>query len=166
MKVQNTFHLMRHKRSRLALKDNRILFQALQLMPQILRNINPIAPTLPTQHHIPYNSPIIIMSSHPNLASQDNKTLILCWVPMYGYHSPWLHRIQHPMALVLQRLVEVIVHPQPLRTLRLCRYFIQQSRADYLHPLLVFSLALIALIATRTDTCKTPQSLLLLISPS
>ena len=66
-------------------------------MPLTLRNVNPIAATLPTQYHIPYNSPIIIMSSHSNLASQDNERLILRRVPMDGYHSPRLHRIQETM---------------------------------------------------------------------
>ena len=77
-------------------------------MPHIPRDVNPIAATLSTQHHIPNNSPIIIMSSHPNLASQHNKTLILRHAPMDGYHSPWLHRIQESMALIFQRLVEAL----------------------------------------------------------
>ena len=77
-------------------------------MPHILRDVTPILPTLLTQHHIPYNSPIIIVSSHPNLASQHNKRLILRHTPMNSYHSPRLHRIQHPMAIILQRLVEAL----------------------------------------------------------
>ena len=77
-------------------------------MPHILRDVNPIVTTLLTQHNIFYDRAIIIVSSHPNLASQDNERLILRWVPMDGYHSPWLHRIQHPMALILQRLVEAL----------------------------------------------------------
>ena len=76
-------------------------------MPHILRDINPIAPTLSTQHHIPYNSPIIIMSSHSNLASQHNKTLILRHAPMNRYHSSWLHCIQEPMALRIQTLMKI-----------------------------------------------------------
>ena len=81
--------------------------------------VHPIVTTLFPQHHIPYNSPIIIMSSHSNLASQHNKTLILRHAPMNSYHSPWLHCIQHPMTLIFQRLKEVLVHAQtgrcPLR---------------------------------------------------
>lgn len=74
-------------------------------MPHILRDVNPIVATLLTQHHIFYDRAIIIVSSHSNLASQDNERLILRWVPMDGYHSPWLHRIQHPMAFILHRLI-------------------------------------------------------------
>ena len=81
-------------------------------MPHILRDVNPIVATLLTQHHIFYDRTIIIVSSHSNLASQDNERLILRWLPMDGYHSPWLHRIQKPMALILQRLMEVLVHAQ------------------------------------------------------
>lgn len=70
-------------------------------MPHILRDVNPIVATLLTQHHIFYDRAIIIVSSHPNLASQDNERLILRWVFMDGNHSPWPHRIQKPMALCL-----------------------------------------------------------------
>ena len=63
-------------------------------MPNTLRNVNPIVATLLTQHHIFYDRAIIIVSSHSNLASQDNERLILRWVPMDGYHSPWLDSIQ------------------------------------------------------------------------
>jgi len=48
------------------------------------------------------------VSSHPNLASQDNERLILRRVPMDGYHRPRLHCIQEPMAFILQRLVEAL----------------------------------------------------------
>ena len=94
-------------------------------MPHILRDVNPIVATLLTQHHIFYDRAIIIVSSHSNRASQDNERLILCWVPMDGYHSPWLYRIQKPMALVFQRLMEVIVHTQTRRALGLPRQVIQ-----------------------------------------
>ncbi len=77
-------------------------------MPHILRDVNPIIPPLLTQHHIFYDRAIMIVSSHSYLASQDNERLILRWVPMDGYHSPWLHCIQHPMALVFQRLMEAL----------------------------------------------------------
>ena len=74
-------------------------------MPHILRDVNPIVTTLLTQHHIFYDRAIIIVRSHSNLASQDNERLFLRWVPMDGYHSPWLHRIQESMALIIQRLM-------------------------------------------------------------
>ena len=69
-------------------------------MPHILRNVNAIIATLLTQHHIFYDRAIIIVSRHSNLASQDNERLILRWVPMDGYHSPWLNRIQHPLGAI------------------------------------------------------------------
>ena len=74
-------------------------------MPHILRDVNPIVATLLTQHRILYDRAIIIVSSHPSLASQDYERLILCRMPMDGYHSPWLHGIQHPMTFILQRLI-------------------------------------------------------------
>jgi len=77
-------------------------------MPHILRDVNPIVATLLTQHHIFYDRAIIIVRSHSNLALQDNERLILRWVPIDGYHSPWRHSIQEPMTLVFQRLMEAL----------------------------------------------------------
>ena len=88
-------------------------------MPHILRDVNPIVATLLTQHYIFYDRAIIIVSSHSNLASQDNERLILRRVPMDGYHSPWFHSIQEPMALFIQTLMKIVVHPQPARCLSL-----------------------------------------------
>ena len=99
-------------------------------MPHILRDVNPIVTTLLTQHHIFYDRAIIIVSSYSNLASQDNERLILLWVPMDGYHRPWLHRIQHPMALILQRLMVVIVHAQTGRSLRLRTNLVKKAFVD------------------------------------
>ena len=81
-------------------------------MPHILMDVNPIVATFLTQHHIFYDRAIIIVSSHSDLASQDNERFILRWVLMDGYHSPRLHRIEHPVALVLQRLMEDVEHVQ------------------------------------------------------
>ena len=102
-------------------------------MPHILRDVNPIVATLLTQHHIFYDRAIIIVSSHPDLASQDNERLILRWVPMDGYHSPWLHRIQEPMALRIQTLMKIKIHPQPWRFLRMQTNLIQQLLINNLH---------------------------------
>ena len=102
---------MWYKLSLLALENVAILLNRFKFMPHILRDVNPIVATLLTQHHILYDRAIIIVSSHPNLASQDNERLILRWVPMDGYHGPRLHRIQEPMTLIIQRLMKVIVLP-------------------------------------------------------
>ena len=99
-------------------------------MPHILRDVNPIVATLLTQHHIFYDRAIIIVSSHSNLASQDNERLILRRVPMDGYHSPWLHGIQEPMAFIIQRLMKVIVHAQTGRNFRLRTNHIQKLLID------------------------------------
>ena len=109
-------------------------------MPHILRDINPITATLLTQHHFFYDRAIVIVSSHSNLASQDHERLILRWVFMDGYHSPWLHRIQKPMTLLFQRLMKVIVHAQTGRSLRLGRNLIQQCTINNLHMFLLTKL--------------------------
>jgi len=57
-------------------------------MPHILRDVNPIVATLLTKHHIFYDRAIIIVSSHPNIASQDNERLILRRMPIEMYFRP------------------------------------------------------------------------------
>ena len=75
----------------LAFKDNTPQLQRLHHTPNTPRNINPIVATLLTQHHIFYDRAIIIVSSHPNLASQDNERLILRWVA-----DGWVPQSQAP----------------------------------------------------------------------
>ena len=82
-------------------------------------HINPIVATLLTQHHIFYDRAIIIVSSHPNLASQDNERLILRRVPMDGHDCPCLHRILEPISIRIQSLMKNKIHPRPRRFLRL-----------------------------------------------
>ena len=120
-------------------------------MPHILRDVNPIVSTLLTQHHIFYDRAIIIVSSHPNLASQDNERLILRWVPMDGYHSPWLHRIQNSVALLFQRLVEVIVHAQTGRNHRLRTNHIQKLLIDKLYRFFTISTKLLITYSTSSS---------------
>ena len=98
--LQYPFHLMLHKRPLFAFKDNTPCLQRLQLMPHILRDVNPIVATLLTQHHIFYDRAIIIVSSHSNLASQDNERLSLRWVPMNRQRATSLDRIQHPLGAI------------------------------------------------------------------
>ena len=57
------------------------------------RHVNPIVATLLTQHHIFYDRAIIIVSSHPDLASQDNERLILRGMLMYRYFRARLHSV-------------------------------------------------------------------------
>ena len=83
-----SFHLMLPNLSLLAFKDNTPQLQRLHHTPNTPRNITPIVATLLTQHHIFYDSPIIIVSSHPNLASQHNKTLILRHAPIIATTVP------------------------------------------------------------------------------
>ena len=125
--------LMLPNRPLLTFKYNTPCLQRLHHKPHTPRNINPIAPTLLTQHHIFYDRDIIIVSSHSNLASQDNERLILRWMPMDGNHSPRLHRIQKPMALLIQTPMKIIIHPQPRRFLSLRTNLIQQLLINNLH---------------------------------
>ena len=48
------------------------------------------------------------MRRNPNTTTNQNKRLILRWMPMDGYHSPGPHSIQEPMSLFIQRLVEAL----------------------------------------------------------
>ena len=120
-------------------------------MPNAFRDVNPIVATLLTQHHIFYDRAIIIVSSHSNLASQDNERLILRWVPMDGCHSHWLHGIQHPMTFIIQRLMEIIVHAQTGRCLRLRTNQIQYLLVDNLYRFFTISTKLLITYSTSSS---------------
>lgn len=72
--------------------------------------------------YITHTSDLLLQTSyciHSDLASLDNERLILRLVFMDGHHSPWLHCIKHPMALISQRLMKVVIHPKSRRSLGL-----------------------------------------------
>ena len=51
---------------------------------------------------------IIVIEYPTDLSTNNDNRLRARVVPMDGYHSPWLHRIHHPMALILQRRMEAL----------------------------------------------------------
>ncbi len=131
---------MWHERALFALEDDGVRLHALQVMPYPFLDVHTIAAFLLAEHHTLYHRAVVIICRHLYPAPQHHERLILCRMPMDGHLRPRLHCIEHTMALVLQRLVEVIVHPQPLRRLRLGRYPIQQFYVNDLHanPQLLF----------------------------
>ena len=98
--------------------------------------------------------------------SQDNERLILRWVPMDRHHSPWLHRIQHPMTLILQRLMKVIILWQAKRQAERIR-----NRGDTLASELTSfnsssSIILITFLQSNSDTRLRPIPLTPVLIPT
>ena len=116
---------MWHKRPLFALKYHCPALQAFKPVPDTLGYINSITSILSTEHNAFYHGTIIIVGGRTHLSSKDNKRFILCRMTMYRNISSRLHGIEHTMALIIEALMKVVVHPKPWRCLRLCRNLIK-----------------------------------------
>ena len=110
---------MRHKRPLLTLKNDRIRSNSFKIMPHVLGYINPIAAILLAEDNAFYHRAIIIIGRDFHLPTKNNERLFFCWMPVNRDIRSRLYGIQHPMAFVFQRLMEVIIHPKPRRHLSL-----------------------------------------------
>ena len=101
---------MLYKRAFFDLEDRGTL-NTFKGVPHILGNVNTIAAFFMTEDDAVTDGTIIIIRSDLYLTSQYDKRLVFRRMSMDRYHCPWLYRIQKSMAFILQRLMEVIVHP-------------------------------------------------------
>ena len=104
---------MRHKRTQFAFKDNTIWFQCFYSVPYILRNIHTIDAVFLTENQLVDYRAIVVMSGHSHFASEYNKCLILLKVSMNRDFGTGFYGIEHTMAQFIQRMMKIIVHPQP-----------------------------------------------------
>ncbi len=93
-------------------------------MPDALGNIHSVESFFWAEDYAFYHCTIIIVGIHPNSTTKQYKRLIFRRMTMYLNLRSWLHSIQESMTLIIQRLMEVIVHPQTGRFFCLCRNLI------------------------------------------
>jgi len=122
---QNPFFLMRHKRPFFTLEDDTPRFQRLQFMPYVLGDIYAVDAVFCAKHHRLYHRAVVIVCRRPYPSPKNDKRLILCRMPVDRHLRPGLYGIKHAMTFVLQRLVEIKVHTQARRFLRLRRHMVQ-----------------------------------------
>ena len=92
-------------------------FQALYIVPNILRDIRSVSALFVTQDAGLHNLSLIVIGGYFDLALQDNHCLVLCGMVMHRNESAWLHSIEEAVTLVGKALVEIVVLPQPWRNL-------------------------------------------------
>ena len=115
---------MRDERTFLHFEDHRTRFQALEPMPGILGDVDAYSAFFLTKHDALPDRTVVMIGRNPDFPSEQDKCLILGHMMMHSNLCPHLQRIQKAMALILQRLMEVVIHPQPRRSLRLLNYLI------------------------------------------
>ena len=125
---------MLNKRALFALQKHTGL-QAFYTMPHVLRYVHAIGTTLLTDDTGLQYLAVIIIGGHFDLTLQDDKSLGFGGMVMHGYLRAWHQYIQEPVALLIQTLMEVVVHPEPWRLLCLLCHAAYQVVVDNFHIL-------------------------------
>ena len=87
-------------------------FQTLQPVPHVFRDVNTISTAFLTDDTGLRDLAVIIVGRDSDLAFQDYKRLGLSRVMMHGDERSWLQTVEETVALLIQTLMEIIVHPQ------------------------------------------------------
>ncbi len=127
--LQYPLLLVRNERSFLALEQYRGL-QAFNRVPDILGDVHPETSILVAEYHALNHFTVVVIGLHRHPASQYDNRLILRRVVVNSHHRPRLHRIQEPMAFLIQTLVEIEIHPKPRRRLRLRSELVEKMLVD------------------------------------
>ena len=116
---QNPFHLMRHIGPFLALEDNGTRLQGFHSVPDILSYVHAVAAFRWVEDHVVDDGAVVVVSDDTYPASQHNKCLLFLRMAMDGDVGTRFHGIQKTVALLIQTLMKVKIHPQPGRCLGL-----------------------------------------------
>ena len=109
---------MLYKRTSFALQEH-AGFKTFQTMPDVLGDVNTIGATFLTDDTGFQHLTIIIIGGYSDFTFQYHKGLGLVRMMVNRDECPRFQGIEETVALVLQALVEVVVHAQSRRFLRL-----------------------------------------------
>ena len=107
---QDSVYLMFYEWPCLALQQNAGL-QALQPVPDVLRNIHAVVTALLTDDARVHYLTLVIVGCHANLSFQNHKGLVFVGMVMHWDKCAWFQSIEESVALVLKALMEVVVLP-------------------------------------------------------
>lgn len=125
LNLHHPLQLMRHEGTFFALEQHGGL-QAVDRVPHILGDVHPETAVLVAEHHALDHGTAVVVGRHRHPSPQHDERLVLRGMVMHRHHRPRLHRIQEPVALLIQALVEIEIHPQPRRGLRLRRELVEK----------------------------------------
>lgn len=144
-------------------EDHRPAFQHFKRMPLVFRDVYSIVPRRRVERRLFRQIPIVIVEHHLYPAPQQNICLGSMPVPVYRQHRPRLQRIQQPLCLCFQALVEIPVHPQPRAFLGHSRDLVKQFVINQFHnSQLLFNSAK---ILNNPIICNAPPDFLFLPIP-
>ena len=128
---EEAFGLVGDEGAFLGLEEDGAALQALDGVPDALGDIHSVPALAGIQNHAFKQSTVVIVSADPDTPPEHDQCLILGRMVVDGYLSAGLQSIQEPVALLIQALVEVVVHPQPRRLLRLGGQRVKELRINY-----------------------------------
>lgn len=95
-------------------------------MPLALRDVNTVIPDMRIKRKTLYLDTGLIIEHHIDSPTQQHVRLRGMQMLMDRQNRPRLQRIQQPLHLGIQRIMQIEIHPQPLRDLRRGRYLVQK----------------------------------------
>ena len=109
---------MFYKGTFLALQQN-TWFKTFQTMPYVFGNVNTIIAAIVADDARLQHLTIVIIGRYLDLAFENDKCLGFGRMMMHRYKCAWLQTIKEAMTLIIETLMEIIVHPQSRRLLGL-----------------------------------------------
>lgn len=110
---------MLHIRPFLALEDDGVRFQGFHGVPDILSYVHAVAAFRWVEDNVLNDGAVIVVGDDTYPATQHNKRLLFLRMAMNGDVGTRFHGIQKTVALLIQTLMKVQIHPQPGRCLGL-----------------------------------------------
>ena len=128
---------MLHKRAFLALEDDGTRLQGFHGVPDIFSYVHAVAAFRWVEDYVLNDSAVVVVGDDAYPAAQYNKRLLFLRMAMNGDVGTRFHGIQKTVALLIQTLMKVQIHPQPGRCLgpggQTVKYLSVSKMGSYLH---------------------------------
>ena len=116
---------MRHIGAFLALEDDGTRLQGFHGVPDILSYIHAVSAFRWVEDNVLDDGAAVVVGDDAYPATQHNKCLLFLRMAMNGDVGTRFHGIQKTVALLIQTLMKVQIHPQPGRCLGLSSQVVQ-----------------------------------------
>ena len=121
---------MLHKRALLALEDDGTRLQRFYSVPNILSYVHAVAAFRWVEDHVVDNGAVVVVGDDTYPATQHNKRLLFLRMAMNRDVGTRFHGIQKTVALLIQTLMKVQIHPQSGRCLDLSSQVVKYQLAN------------------------------------
>lgn len=137
--MQDAVNLMLHKRTFLHLEDDTARLQAFHIVPGVLGDVHSDTAFRQAQHDTFDDRARIIIRIDTHAATQQDEALVFRHMVMDGDLRTHLKCVQKAVALIIEALMEIVVHTQSGRLSGLPDYAFNQFIVYYLHTFSEFN---------------------------